>query len=401
MGWCSMSAALTSLDPYLKRLAEDGFELALNNSHLVVHNVPYVTTAGALARGILTCALSLDAASGLTATPQTDHTMYFAGGLPCHRNGSPMTNIINSSGRQRCGDLDVDHYLSSKPEITFRYENIYDKVVAYERMIGGAARSLDPTANARTYARGIIANDDSPFAIPDSASARYRIGAVNRKLMGRVAIIGLGGTGSFLLDLLAKTWVTQIHLYDGDQLMNHNLFRSPGSPEPALLKAFPFKVNYYAQVYARMHTGITPNPVKVTAANVDELAGFDFVFVCVDKGSARRAIAEGLLRLGVPFVDTGIGVGIEDECLDGCARATFIRPGTAWADVAKLLPFGDDDEEDAIYRTDIQIAAVNSLNAIMAVMRWQRWMKYFRDERGEMNSVYMIEGNNIANRTAA
>ncbi|MBB4837747.1 hypothetical protein HNP52_000798 [Sphingomonas kyeonggiensis] len=65
------------------------------------------------------------------------------------------------------------------------------------------------------------------------------------------------------------------------------------------------------------------------------------------------------------------------------------------------MPFGDDDEEDAIYRTDIQIAAVNSLSAVMAVMRWQRWMNYFRDERGEMNSVYMIEGNNIANRPAA
>jgi hypothetical protein len=312
-----------------------------------------------------------------------------------------MVNIINSSCRQRCGELDVDHYLSSKPEVTLRYENIYDKVVAYERMIGGAARSLDPTANARTHARGIIANDDSPFAIPDSASARYRIGAVNRKLMGRVAIIGLGGTGSFLLDILSKTWVTEIHLYDGDQLLNHNLFRSPGSPEPALLKAFPFKVNYYAEVYARMHTGIYPHPVKVTESNIGELECFDFVFVCVDKGSARRTIARGLLQMGIPFVDTGIGVGLEDGCLDGCARATFIRPGTPWADVAKMLPFGDDDEEDAIYRTDIQIAAVNSLSAVIAVMRWQRWMNYFRDERGEMNSVYMIEGNNIANRTAA
>ncbi|WP_077145889.1 ThiF family adenylyltransferase [Sphingopyxis sp. KK2] len=396
-----MSAALTSLDPHLKRLVDEGFELALNNSHLIVHGIPYVTRARALARGILTCALSLDAATGLTATPQLDHTMYFAGEMPCHRDGSPMVNIVNSSCRQRCGELDVDHYLSSKPEVTQRYDNIYDKVVAYERMIGGAARSLDSTANARTDARGIIANDDSPFAIPDSASARYRIGAVNRKLMGRVAIIGLGGTGSFLLDILSKTWVTEIHLYDGDQLLNHNLFRSPGSPEPALLKAFPFKVNYYAEVYARMHTGISPHPVKLTESNIGELEGFDFVFVCVDKGSARRTIAQGLLQMGIPFVDTGIGVGLEEGCLDGCARATFIRPGTPWADVARLLPFGDDNEEDAIYRADIQIAAVNSLSAVMAVMRWQRWMSYFRDERGEMNSVYMIEGNNIANRTAA
>lgn len=205
-----MSVALISRDPFLKRLSDEGFEIEVNNTYLVVRSVPHVTVDGTLARGVLTCALSLDAYSGLTATPQTDHTMHFAGGTPCHRDGSPMSNIIHSSLRQRCGEIDVDHYLSSKPEITQRYENIYDKVVAYERLIGGAARSLDKAANARTYAKAIVANDDSPFAIPDSASARYGIGALNRRLKARIAIIGLGGTGSFSLDLLAKTWVTEI-----------------------------------------------------------------------------------------------------------------------------------------------------------------------------------------------
>jgi hypothetical protein len=236
--------------------------------------------------------------------------------------------------------------------------------------------------------------------VPDTASARYRIGGVNRKLQGRIAVIGLGGTGSYILDLLTKTWATEIHLYDGDQLLNHNLFRSPGAPEPDLLKGFPFKVDYYAQAYARMHRGITAHPVRVTAANVDELEGFDFVFVCVDKGSARREIAEGLLRLEVPFVDTGIGVGHEEEELDGCARATFIRPGTPWAEVCKFLPFGDDSDEDDVYRTNIQIASLNSLSAVLAVLRWNRWAGYFRDERNEMNSVYTVEGNSVFNRAS-
>jgi hypothetical protein len=395
-----MSAALISRDPFLKRLADEGFEIEVDNVQLVVRSIPHVTINGTLARGILACALSLEPNSGMTATPQGDHTMHFAGGMPCHRDGTPMINILHSSTRQRVGAIDVDHYLSSKPEITERYENIYDKVVAYERMIGGAARSLDRSANARTYARAMVANDDSPFAIPDSASPRYRIGAVNRKLRGRVAIIGLGGTGSFLLDLLSKTWVTEIHLYDGDQLLNHNLFRSPGSPEPILLRDFPYKVEYYAQVYARMHTGITPRPVRVTAVNVDEFADFDFVFVCVDKGSSRREIAQGLLRLNIPFIDTGIGVGLEESSLDGCARATFIHPGTDWAEVERLLPFGDDDEDDDVYHADIQIAAINSLNANIALLRWMRWADYFRDERGEANSIYMIEGNSISNRAA-
>lgn len=394
-----MSVDLISRDPFLQQLAAEGFEIEVKNAHLIVRNVPYVTDEGVLARGLMTCALSLCASSGLTATPQSDHTMYFAGGMPCHRNGSPMKNIVNNSAKQRCGDIDVDHYLSSKPETTQRYENIYDKVVAYELLIGGAARSLDKTANARTYARRLIGSDDSPFAIPDSASARYRISSINRKLKGRVAIIGLGGTGSYVLDLLAKTWVTEIHLFDGDQLLNHNLFRSPGAPEHALLRDFPYKVNYYAEVYRRIHTGIIPHPVRVGTGNIDQFAEFDFVFVCIDSGLSRREIAKGLLRLRIPFIDTGIGVGLEDECLDGCARATLIAPGMEWSEVEKLLPFGDNREEE-LYHKDIQIAAVNSLNAVLAVMRWKRWADYFRDERHESNSVYMIEGNNIANRQA-
>jgi hypothetical protein len=224
---------------------------------------------------------------------------------------------------------------------------------------------------------------------------------VNRKLKGRVAIIGLGGTGAYLLDLVVNTRVAEIHLYDGDQLLNHNLFRSPGAPEPELLKTFPNKVDYYAAVYARMHKGVVAHPVKVSSANVDELAGFDFVFVCVDKGSSRREIAEGLVRLQTPFIDVGIGLGLVDDMLDGCARTTFIAPGTPWSDVERMLSFGDDDgDEDDVYRTDIQIAEANSLNAVLAVFRWKRWAGFYRDERGERNANYMIEGNNITNRKA-
>jgi molybdopterin/thiamine biosynthesis adenylyltransferase len=392
-----MSAALTSRDPHLTRLAAEGFVLEVCNSHLLVRNVPYVKANRTLGRGTLTCALTLDASTGVTAEPQP-HTIYFAGETPCHRTGEPMSNIIHSSGPQKCGDLDVQHYFSSKPEGRLDYVNIYDKIVAYEKHLGDAARSIDKTANARSGAGNFTETNDSPFAIPDAASARYKIGPANRKLKGRVAIIGLGGTGSFALDLISKTWVTEIHLYDGDQLLNHNLFRSPGAPEPELLGDFPSKTDYYAGIYARMHKGITSHPVRVTSANVDELAGFDFVFVCVDKGSSRRVIAEGLVRLGIPFVDTGIGVGIFENTLDGCARTTFIQPGTPWADVEKLLSFGDDDDEEDVYRTDIQIAAINSLNAVMAVTRWQRWVTYLRDERHEQSAVYMIEGNLIANR---
>ncbi len=242
--------------------------------------------------------------------------------------------------------------------------------------------------------------DTGPFRIPDTASARYGLGAANRKLaVGRIAIIGLGGTGAYVLDLVAKTPVREIHLYDGDQFLNHNVFRAPGAPEPGATKEFPTKVAYFGAIYSRLHEGVRPHPVKVTADNIEELRGFDFVFICVDKGSARRTIAEGLHRLGVPFIDTGIGVGLENGQLDGCARVTFLPGGADWTTAERYLPFGDDDGEDDVYDKGIQIAELNALNATLAVLRWKRSVGFYRDHRGEVNAVYMIEGNMLTSRT--
>ena len=398
-----MSAALTSRSPDLRRLDAEGFELEVRAGFLLVHAVPYVRPDGALARGTLVCALTLDP-TGQTTVEPADHTVFFSGDVPCHRDGTPLAAIINSSARRDLGDgIVVDHYLSSKPEGTGRYASFYDKIVAYEGHLGRPARSHDPAADARTGRKAEGAGDDGPFHFPDTATARYGVGAVSRKLaLGRIAIIGLGGTGAYALDLVAKTPAPEIHLFDDDQFLNHNVFRAPGAPEIAAMREFPTKVGYFAALYSRLHRGIVPHPVRVTAANLDELAGVDFVFVCVDSGSARRVIAQGLHRLGIPFVDTGIGVGLDgqrDE-LDGCARVTFVPPGMDWALVERLLPFGDDGDDDDVYNKGIQIADLNAFNATMAVMRWKRWAGFYWDARGESNSAYMVEGNMMSNRGA-
>jgi hypothetical protein len=394
-----MSAALISRSSDLRRLDEEGFELEVRGGYLLVHGVPYVTPARRLARGMLICSLTLDPTGQVTVAP-ADHTIYFAGETPSNRDGTPLVAIINNSNRQDLGDGTVaTHYFSSKPEGIGRYSDFYEKVATYADHLGRPARSHDPSATARTGLK-VVSEVAGPFRFPDTASARYGIGVVSGKLrLGKVAIIGLGGTGAYVLDQVAKTLVSEIHLYDDDQLLNHNLFRSPGAPPAAEMKSFPLKVEHYFSVYDRMHAGIVPHAERVTSANVGALTGFDFVFVCVDRGASRRMIAEGLHRLGIPFIDTGIGVGLEDDHLDGCARVTFIGPEAAWASVERQLPFGDDDDEDEIYKSAIQIGDLNALNAVLAVMRWKRWAGFYRDERGETNGVYSFEGNLISNRT--
>jgi len=68
----------------------------------------------------------------------------------------------------------------------------------------------------------------------------------------QVAIVGVGGTGSYILDFLAKTRVREIHLFDGDYFFSHNAFRTPGAATIAELRARPLKVDHL-ECYSEPH----------------------------------------------------------------------------------------------------------------------------------------------------
>ena len=84
----------------------------------------------------------------------------------------------------------------------------------------------------------------------------------------KVAIIGLGGTGSYVLDLVAKTPVREIHTFDGDYYLQHNAFRSPGAPSVQNLRKRFNKVDYYAELYGAMRKNIVPYAVHLEPANL-------------------------------------------------------------------------------------------------------------------------------------
>src|SRR5690554_1920306 len=104
------------------------------------------------------------------------------------------------------------------------------------------------------------------FKYIDTNSTRAGIEIMNDKFHGcKVAIIGLGGTGSYIRDLLAKTPVLEIHNYDGDDIALHNLFRAPGAIDASILDERTIKkVDYYQEIYSKMHTGIYAHPYYVT-----------------------------------------------------------------------------------------------------------------------------------------
>jgi molybdopterin/thiamine biosynthesis adenylyltransferase len=308
------------------------------------------------------------------------------------------------SVRELLPGLTIRNRFSSKPDQynASGYPDHYEKVVYYVRMIQNPAKSVDSDADARTGAVTETHASESVFRYPDTASARASILAVSAKLaVARVAIVGLGGTGAYVLDQVAKTPVGEIHLFDGDTLKSHNAFRSPGAASLGEVNAKEPKTDYFARKYAPMRRGIVSHPVFLDKHNIQELAGFDFVFVCVDKDKARELIAKFLIEQGIPFVDTGMNLKLvaSTNALLGTARTTLVtpsRPETA----SECLPM-DEDDDDVLYRQNIQVADMNAVNAALAVIKWKQYLGFYQDTFNSHELSFAVNFGTISRKPRA
>ncbi len=384
-----MSQKLIGRSDDLKKLRDEGFEVEVNGAHLLVHNIPYLNNERQVVRASMVCDLTL--AGDRTTIPGT-HVMYFTGEYPCTKDGKPITQLRHGSSEEDKGGVRVKHSFSNKPPEG--YKDYYHKVVTYYEIISAHARSIDPTATAKTFRAIASVDDETVLRYVDTNSSRAGIDGVSAKLANqKVGIIGLGGTGSYVLDLVAKTHVKEIRLFDGDDFLQHNAFRSPGAPSFEELEAIPTikKVTRLYGIYSRIHGAITAHEVYITSENFDKLEGLDFIFICIDSGEARKAIMAELLERGVPFVDTGIGVHLIDGALHGSMRVTAADE-TKNDHLDRRVPFGDGEDD---YRQNIQIAELNALNAALAVIKWKKMYGFYHDLEEEYNVTYSIYGSNI------
>lgn len=390
-----MSQQLISRNPDLLRLQEEGYEVAVIGGHLAIRNVPYVTQARTVARGTLVSTLTLSGER--TQRPDT-HVAMFAGETPCDAYGRPLMKIINASSTTSLGGgLVVNHSFSSKPAVG-HYADYHEKMTTYAAILANEAMAIDPETTART--RRVVANDDpeSPFVYLDTATSRAGIGEVSQKLMGeRIAIVGLGGTGAYVLDQVAKTPAERIDLFDDDDFLQHNAFRAPGATSLEELRERPKKVDYLARVYSRMHRHLVPHAVRLGPDNLGLLRDATFVFLCLDSGTAKAAIIEELERLDLPFIDVGMGLHLIDGSLVGQLRVTTstssMREQVRRKGRIPLQGAGLDD----VYSRNIQVADLNMVNAGLAVMRWKRLRGFYKDLEGEHFSLFTLDGNHLLN----
>ena len=389
-----MSDALFSLNADLKALREEGFFVQRVGALLVLREVPYVNAQRAIRRGTLISTLLL---SGDRTVKPEPHTVYFDGEFPCTADGTPLTAIGAGSNHVDLGHgLTAEHIFSSKPEPQ-GYADYHQKMTTYANILAGQAAVLDPSATARVYRQ--LDGPADVFHYIDTASARAGITALSQRLeQDRVAIIGVGGTGSYVLDQVAKTPVREIRLIDADEFLQHNAFRAPGAASLDELRAIPTKVAHFAALYGRMHRHIVPHPVALDANAAHLLDGITFAFLCMDASPGKAIAVAALEQRGVPFIDCGMGLELNGDSLGGILRVTTSVAGQR--DTARArMDF--EQGKDGVYASNIQVADLNMLSAALAVIKWKKLRDFYRDLEREHQCSYTLDGNMLLNGDTA
>jgi len=358
----------------LRRLVEKGYAVAIDGGYLVIRDIPYLDAQRELQWGAFVA--KLEFVDKLTVK-QDDHQIWFAGSIPHGLDGKPISNLAGGPTMLALGeaskDVVVQRRFSNKPQPTGKFADFNEKIESYATIISGPAMELHG-ANPYTF-RTVETMADSVFKFHDTLSSRAEITDLSAKFANDVvAVIGLGGTGAYVLDFLVKTPVREIRAFDLDFFHVHNAFRSPGRLEESELGE-P-KADVYGGRYDNFRHGLKAERRLIDSSSGADLDAVTFAFVCVDKGSARSKIFDLLISKAIPFIDVGMGLDRKRGSINGMVRATYYPA----QDAEKVRGRGlaeMSDQPDDVYRTNIQISEINALNACLAVIRFKQLRGFY------------------------
>jgi molybdopterin/thiamine biosynthesis adenylyltransferase len=380
-------------NPDLKKLVDEGLEIEILSDCILVKGIPYLNQSGLTKLGTLVSSFSR---KGNTLVPR-DHTCSLIEGIPYNDKGAQLVEFF-PQGRifQKSYSFGIAQcYMSCKPQRNRKYKNFYQKFKKYISLISRYVPYYDSYLAIRSNTKRTI-EIDSVFYKNNTSDIESGIQDITYKLKGKkIAIIGVGGTGSFVTDYICKTEVSEIHIFDSDIMKQKNLFRIPGYSPEELIPMEISKVEYIEKKYQKLRTGVYPHPFNMSLDKVHLLDNMDFVFVCIDKTIVKKIIFEYLKKKDIPFVDVGMGlsrVGL-DAILRGQLRTT-IGFKDKYDHVVSLysdVEVEDDDE----YSKNIQIIELNALNA--SVIKMKKYFNIYQNSKMFGTSVFKIGSEKIIN----
>lgn len=161
----------------------------------------------------------------------------------------------------------------------------------------------------------------------------------------RIAIVGLGGTGSVMAQTLAYLGVADFLLVDNDSLdatsMNRVVTASAADVDTAKTVAARRTIRSVRPA-ARVHTLSCRVPSEEAFGRLKEV---DVVVSCVDNDGARLVLNELCLAYRIPLLDLGVGIDAENGVVDSAGGRVAVVLG----DGPCLNCMGEIDAAEARY----------------------------------------------------
>ena len=372
---------MTEYEDLLRQEAERrGWTIEVHQNRILVREVLYRKKDGETGR----CQISIETQDdGITMkAPENgegaSHAARLSGvdeGRAYQATGEPVGNVLWTDNNREC-------VISIKRD-DGEYVNGWHALFVYTVRVAGEVGGEEREQIERIF-RFEIAGED----------ARDMQNWRDRARGQKIGIVGLGGVGLWILDLMSKTDVREIRIWDGDEIEGRNLVRAPGwGSQDAIGKN---KAEYFGEQYGRMRTGIAIHGQYWNSDEPEEVfEGLDFVFMAVDKTETRTGLCERLEEKRIPFIDVGMGIERRKERVRGSCQVFFSGEEPARWRIGIPTAEGAGEED---YHA-LQLADLGALNAALAVGIWRRHIGQYEEEEKDWLIRYRIENNDLLKKT--
>lgn len=381
---------------------QEGFTIKEDAGVVMAEGVPCMLADGTV--GTCTIKKSFDPATG-TPTNRVGRAVHAVrimtddtqDGCVYSADQSIIGSRIDGDGKS-WSDISIRKGARDRPEDDY---SARDLIHRYAKQIVGAVYA------AGHHKPNSCAVQD-PFKILNTYEVRSGVAAIQDRIRGQsIAIIGLGGTGAYVLDMIAKTPVGEIHLVDDDYIDWHNFMRAPGAPTGEEIDSLMEikqsgtdcfgKVDYYYSKYESLREGIHAHTVRLDSlSKCNEFFGehrIDYAFVCIDQDenseSPRQDVVySALSEAGIPFVDSGISISLDNDAVSGAVTTSAYSAGSLeWK---TGVPNASLRNKGLGYR-NVQLPEVNALAASLAVMEWRRQTKQYISKSSSFLHKFRLE----------
>lgn len=227
-----------------------------------------------------------------------------------------------------------------------------------------------------------------------------------------VAVVGLGGLGSFAALELAHLGIGQLTLIDPDTIELSNLNRLLGAREADIGRP---KVEVFEALVRGISSDIEVTSVQAEVLDdvaIEQAKATDLLLGCVDNHGARLTLNHLAIRYLIPLLDAGTGVRLptEDYPLRAGGQIQLVAPGTGCLECRGFIdarraafdlasPQMKDYERAHGYGTEEAAPSVAFLNGVVASLQVGEAARLLSGTSSIQGSPKLISYNALEQKT--